>query len=190
MLAITVAGYTAACGPVSGGVSRIWVFDPADFDFTQAGAKDPYTAVARRAGATSVGGAKMFPITFAEEEAELKFTKTTGIVSNKYEHSVEATLPNLSNDITEFMMVMDEGGVCAGLGLIIELNSGKIFVMGERYVNASAMKRFKVKLTDATGQSGKKWDDLNGANVIFKGNFDRGLLEFTGGAAAIIAFEA
>ena len=38
-------------------------------------------------------------------------------------------------------------GCCCGLGLVILLNSGKIFVLGERYVNGKKIQYFEVAHT-------------------------------------------
>lgn len=191
MICVVVQGYSQACGAVAGGISRMWVGDPNDFDFTQAVATDEfYTAVARMAGATQVGGGNLFPVQFVEEEAELKSVKTTtSPVAIKYEHSVEAQLPALSKEMNAFLVKMDSSSICCGLIVVVELNNGKIFVIGEKYVNTAAVPLFKVRLTDVNGTSGKKWDDFNGATVTFKGNYIRPAREFTGGAAAIEAME-
>lgn len=186
MLCVTLTAYKRACSGVTGGLSRLWVFDPADFDFTQAKTDDPYTVVARRMGAAT---AKMYPIKFQFKEAERTWKQSVKSCSVKYEHEIKAQLPQLSNDLTVFLKTLDSAGCCCGLGFIIQHNDGKIFVMGEKYVNASAIPFFEVKMDGSDGASGKLYDDFNGANVVVKGDYSRDLYEFTGGATAIEGFE-
>jgi hypothetical protein len=72
MLCTNLKGRTRACGPVTGGVSDVGIFDPNDFNFTQAapvsGVVQPYTAAVLRAGATSAAGAKVYLLSFQQDE--------------------------------------------------------------------------------------------------------------------------
>jgi hypothetical protein len=189
MLCVTLKSYTKPCGGVSGGVSRIWVFDPTDFNFTQVAKNDPYTVIALRDGATAAAGAKIFPINFQRKEAEFKFKHTITGCSVKYEFDISAQLPGLTNDLTAYLMSLDTAGCCCGLGLIIELNTGVVLVIGERYVNASLIPYFEVKMDGTDGTSGKKFEDFQGANVMFKGEYNRPAFEYTGGINSLIAFQ-
>lgn len=192
MLCVTLQSYNAPCGVTSGGVSNIWVFDPLDFNFTQAttaGVVGPYTAVALTTGAIPASGALMHRISFQRKEAEFKFKHSINGCSVKYEFDLSAQLPNLSNDLTNFLSALDSAGCCCGLGLVIQLNSGKIFVIGERIVNDDEIPYFEVKMEGTEGSSGKKFDDFNGATVMFKGEYGRMAYEFTGGASVIKGFQ-
>lgn len=192
MLCVTLTSYNAPCGVTSGGVSNIWVYDPADFDWTQtttAGVVQPYTALALRPTATEIGGAKMFPVKFQNKEAEFKFKHSINGASVKYEFDLMAQLPNLSHDLTNFLRSLDSAGICCGLGIVILLNSGKIFVLGERFVNNQLLPYFEVKMDGSDGTSGKKFDDFNGANVMFKGEYSRMAYEFSGGLSVILGFQ-
>lgn len=190
MLCVTLSGYTRACSGVSGGISRIWVFDPADFDFTQTAADDPYSVVARRTGAVAANGALMFPIPFQIDEAERTWKQSVKGLSVKYEHEVHAQLPQLSNALTKYLKSLTSAAGCCGLGLVIEHNDGKLFVMGEQYVNDATIPRFIVNMDGSDGATGKLFDDFNGANVVFKANYNRDLYEYSGDAADIIALES
>lgn len=59
MLCISLTSYARQCNTVTGGMSDMALFDPSDFNFTQAGAiagvTQPYSAVALRPGATGSG---------------------------------------------------------------------------------------------------------------------------------------
>ena len=193
MLSVQLRKYVRPCLGVSGGISRIWVFDPEDFDFTQAApvanVPQPYTAVARRTGATAPN-AMFFPITFQIKEAQRTWKHSTKGCSVKYEHELKAQLPQLSHDLTTYLQSLDVAGCCSGLGLAIEHNDGKIFLMGEKYVNANPIPFFQVQMNGSDGDSGKVYDDFNGANVVIKADYNRDLYEFTGGAAAIVALQA
>jgi hypothetical protein len=192
MLCVKLQAYNRNCGGVTGGISRIWMFDPSDFNFTQAApinsAGQPYTAVARRTGATAPD-AVFFPVKFQFKEAQRSWKHTVKSCSVKYEHEVKAQLPQLSQELTTFLQSLDRAGCCCGLGVLIEHNDGKIFVMGEKYVNAGRIPYFEVKMDGSDGDSGKLYDDFNGANVVIKGDYTRDLYEFTGGSAAIEALE-
>jgi hypothetical protein len=194
MLCVNLKKYTRPCLGVTGGISRIWIFDPADFDFTQAAAIDgqaqPYTAIARRAGATAANGGNMFPVVFQYQEANRSWKHAVNGCSVMYSHEVKAQLPQLSHELTVFLKSLDSAGCCCGLGLIIEHNDGKIFVMGEKFVNAVQIPFFLVKMDGSDGDSGKKFNDFNGANVLFKSDYSRDLYEFNGGSAAINALAA
>lgn len=191
MLCVQVKSYVQACGGVTGGISDLTIADPNDFDFTQAapvaGVKQPYTAVALRPGATAVGGAKVFTISFQQDEAEWTWKQSVKGCSVKYEHEIKAQLNNNSQALTTFLESLDSAGCCCGLLLIIRLNSGKILVAGEKYVNAAAIQRFTMKQDGSDGTSGKLFDDFNGGNLVIKGSYLRNLYEYTGSWASIEA---
>jgi len=194
MLCIKLKSFDRACGPTTGGVSRIWIFDREDFNFTQAatdanGDKPVYTAVALRAGATADDGALMFPIKFEAKEAEYKYAQSRKGSSVKYEHSLEFLLPDLGHFITQWNEKVDAASVCCGIGLIVELNSGKIIVLGEKYVNAAPITDWKIEQNGSSGTSGKLYDDVNGQTTALKGDYKRGAYEYSGGVAAIVALE-
>lgn len=189
MLTIQVSGYTKPCESNSGGISRAWVFDPADFDFTQATASDPYTAVALAAGATIIDGSGFFPIGFDYLEGELKAPQTGKGSSNKYAHSLMLQVPVMGQELTKFLLDMQKASACSSLGFIVECNNGKVMVLGERVVNGGTIPFFRVVMDGTEVESGKAMDDHNGAKLMFKGDYTRPLHEFTGGVDAIIALQ-
>lgn len=188
MLCVTLRSYSRGCGPVTGGISDILFFDPSDFNFTQVGPTDPYSAVTRRTGATAVGGALMFPVTFNVGEANRTWAHSRKGCSVKYDHTVNAQLPQLSNALTTFLSALDAAGCCCGIGLIIRANDKKTFVMGEKYVNNEEITKFTVVMDGSNGDSGKLFDDFSGANVVIKGPYSRDLFEFSGAWSAIQGF--
>jgi hypothetical protein len=188
MICVSLQSYVRACAGVTGGVSDIMVFDPSDFNFTQSPSNGPYTAVALRTGASQASGGLMFPISFNQDEANRAWTQSRKGCAVKYEHTVNAQLPQLSNALTNFLQSMDAAGCCCGIGIAIRHNDGKIFIMGEKYVGGSSIGRFTVTMDGATGDSGKLMDDFNGANVVFKGSYSRDLREYTGTWATLEAF--
>lgn len=191
MLCVTLKGRTRTCGSVTGGISDIGLFDPNDFNFTQAadvaGEKQPYSAAALRAGATGVGGAKVYVVSFQEDEAEWTWKQSRKGCSTKYEHEWILQLPENEHGLTTFLQALDAAGCCCGLGIIMRLNSGKIFVAGEKYVNGSAIPKFKITQDGSDGTSGKLFDDFNGGNLHLKGSYSRNLYEFSGTWADIEA---
>lgn len=302
MICVTLSAYARACGQVSGGISDIGVFDPNDFNFTQAaainGVAQTYTAIARRAGATGTGGTRAsaaFTITLVGDDGDYitvwyhgiqlgTFTKTAtestatllataiaaaitsatgtnggftataagaivtvlaplaygsaingqylvvevyqlinignntpfsagvngtnGKISNisfqideadwnwkqsvkgcstKYEHTFGFQLPENSQALTTFLQALDNASCCCGLGMVVRLVNGKIFVCGEKYVNGNTITRFHVTQNGSAGGSGKLYDDFNGGNIVLTGSYSRNLYEYTGTWADITA---
>lgn len=130
----------------------------------------------------------MYQLKFERKEAEFKWKQSKNGCSVKYEFDLDARLPNLSQEITNYLSSLDSAGCCCGLGVIIRLNSGKIFVIGERFVNGSQIPFFEVVMQDSEGGSGRKFEDFNGATVKFKGEYSRSANEFTGLMSVIEAF--
>jgi len=191
MVCVVLKKYNRICAPVSGGVSDVGIFDPNDFNWTQAapiaGVAQPYTALSRRDGATAEGGAKIFMLGFNENEAEYTPSRQSVGSSVKYTHAITTQLPDLSHALTTFLQSADAASICCGIGIVVRLNSGRIFVMGEKFVNSLTIPKFKIKLGDFDGTSGKLFEEFNGMNVLFTGDYSRPLYEFTGGWAAIEA---
>lgn len=184
MLCVTLRGYSRACGGVTGGISDIVTFDPSDFNFTQTaavgGVLPGYSAIALRAGATAANGGRMFVISFQNEEAEWVWRQSVRGCAVRYEHEFRFQLPENSQTLTTFLQALDAASCCCGLGMIIRMNSGKIFVAGERFVNANEVPKFIIKNDGSEGTSGKLYDDFNGGNIVLKGSYSRNLYEYTG----------
>lgn len=193
-LSINILPFNRICGPTFGGLARVWLFDPADFDFTQAvpgvGGANPYSAVALATAAAGNAAAKMYPIVFDKKTAEYTFKQSRKGCSVKYEHQLELKLSDLSQLITNWNAALDAAGCCGGLGILMQLNSGKMFVAGERVVNGAPIEIPLDMVQDgSSGSTGKLIDDENAETVILKGDYTRKLYEFTGGVASIMALE-
>lgn len=167
------------------------IFDPNDLNFTQvapvSGVSQPYSAVAERDG---VEGPSVFLINFQVDEGEWTWAQTVTGCAVKYDHEFIFQLPENSQALTTFQQALDAAGCCCGIGMIIRLNSGKIFVAGEKYVNSITIPRFTIKQADSEGGSGKLFDDFNGGNIHFKGSYSRNLFEFSGDWSLIEALAA
>jgi hypothetical protein len=196
MLCVKLKNYDVTCAATTGGISRAWIFDRSDFDFTQAAAdadgnKPVYTAIARRAGVTAEGGGNLFPVAFTYKEASYSYTQSLNNgTSVKYEHNVEFLLSDLSHAITQWNEAVDRASACCGIGVILELNSGKVIVLAEKYVNGSSIREWRMQQNGSTGTTGKLFEDQNGQTTKLVGDFNRGAYEFTGGTAALEALEA
>jgi hypothetical protein len=198
MLCVKLKKYDVACAPTTGGLSRLWIFDRDDFDFTQGAAdadgnKPVYTAIARRtaAGATAIGGANLFPVLFQYKEASYSYTQSLNNgTSVKYEHNLEFLLSDISHFITQWNEAVDRASACCGIGVIVELNSGKVLVLAEKYVNAEPIREWRFQQNGSTGATGKLFEDQNGQTTKLVGDYNRGAYEYTGGIAALIALEA
>ena len=137
--------------------------------------------------ATKALGAKVFGINFQQEEAEWTWKQSKKGCATKYDHEFKFQLPENSQTLTNFLQALDAASCCCGLGMIIRLNSGKIFIAGEKYVNSSSITRFSVSQDGSEGGSGKVYDDFNGGNLVLKGAYSRNLYEFSGTWADIEA---
>lgn len=194
MLCIRLKGFDQACQKTTGGVSKIWIYDRDDFNFTQAandadGSKGKYTAIARRDGATSDGGANLYPVKFQFKEAEYKYTQSLNGASVKYEHSLEFLISNLSHVISTWNDAVDSAAACCGIGVIVQLNSGVIFVLGEKYVNTEEIPEWRIAQSGSTGTSGKLYEDPNGQTTILTGDYSRSAYEYSGSVASLTALQ-
>lgn len=197
MLNVVFQKYTKACTSVAGGISRLWAFDPADFNWTATTTGvapvlvvTKYTAIARTSGATYAGGARMFSIPVIQEESFRtgKQTSRKGC-GTRWEHEVTFQMPQLTGELQAYLTSLADASCCAGIGLVIEHFDGKMFVMGESVVGGTAIPPFKCYMDGTETESGKEMADFNGATVKIKGAYTRELIETTVGAAAIIALE-
>jgi len=186
MLSIVLQGYTRTCTVTTGGISNIYVFDPQDFDWTQSSANAAYSVVARRTGATSGGGAKFFPVTFINTEAEYKYTQKVTGISVEYAHELVFQVPQLGNSLGTFLTKMDAGSACFGVGVVIVSNDGTISIMGEYSVNGAPIPWFKAMFDGHQGTSGKKFGDFNGVTCTIKATYFRPLQQYAGGGIADI----
>lgn len=149
----------------------------------------PPTATLSTSGATLAGGGRMYPFTFMENTGEYTFDNPVSeTCSIKFAHSLTGTMINITQAMNNYLNTLGNAGCCCGLGVIMELNSGTLLVMGEKYVGNVERSRFKIKMS-SKGGSGKKFEDNNYADVTFAGDFTRALYTFTGGASAILAFQ-
>lgn len=137
------------------------------------------TKTAFASGVTGTGG-KMYNIKFLRDEAEWTWKQSAKGCSVKYDHTFTFQLPENSQNLTTFMEALDAASCCCGLGLIVRLNDGKIFVCGEKYVNGSAITRFTVLNNGSSGSSGKLYDDFNGGTMVLTGPYKRSLYEYAG----------
>lgn len=183
--------YDPTCINNAGGISRAWLFDAADFDFTTGLPPATYSAVALVAGATIIGGSGFFPIKFNNLEGDYKANHTQNTNgSNEYAHTASLQVQILGSELTNFMNLNQLLSACGRMGLILEQNNGKVIVIGESVVNGVTIPTFKVRLDGSEIASGKAWADNNGATLSFKAMYNRAAFEFTGGVSAIIALEA
>lgn len=198
MLCMKLKGINRVCKATSGGVARVWIFDGADFSFTQTttnNVKGPYTAITDlsadpEADPAVPGTNKIYPIKFEKNEAEYRYEHSRNGRSVKYDHTLEFRLPDLDQFITNWNESVDAAGCCDGIGLIIQLNSGKIFVAGEKIVNGDAIDiPFEMLQNGSSGTSGRLLDDPNGQTTVLAGSYRRGLYEYTGTLQSLIDLE-
>jgi hypothetical protein len=193
MLSITLAKDPLNCIANSGGVSRAWVFDPADFTWTQAAATaalpyPPYTAIALMTGATLTGGSGFYPINFYYLTAEKKSGQSRKNTSNKWAHQFSCLLPYENSALINFIGTLQAASTCSSLGLVIEDYNGNITIMGEQFVGGNPIPALWRMLMDGTEiTSGKQIEDDNAVTLMIKGDYIRPAIQFTGGLSAILA---
>lgn len=139
-------------------------------------------------GAVYDSGAKMFAITFKEDECEYTYSRADSN-SSSYEHNWAFQLEDNDQSLTTLMQAIDAASYCCGIGIIFRLNSGKIFVAGERFVGGTEIPLFKVKHGNTDGTTGKVYEDFNGANMKLKAKYSRALYEYSGTWASIQALQ-
>jgi hypothetical protein len=195
MLTVTSNKYTPACNANSGGVSRAWIFDPADFTWTQAAATaanplPPYTAVALVSGATLAGGSGFYPIPFYYLTASYKATHTRKNTANKWTHTFSCMLPQMSSGLTEYIANIQSASTCSSIGLLIEDYNGIFTVIGEGVVNGTAIAQLWRMLMDGTEEdTGKNIDDDNAVTLVIKGDYNRKAVQYTGTLDSIVALQ-
>ena len=191
MLSIQTTGYLKACSPNHGGISRIWIGDPQDFNFTQAEPNGPYMAVSLNAGASIVGGSGFYKVDFTYLEGTYKSNQSVKGTQNKVSHTLTCQLPTMSTRLNDFLMTAMAATYCTGLLVVMQFNTGVIKVMGEAVVNSMPIPAvFRVIMDGTEEDSGKAYDDFSGANVSFKGDYWRFAMVFEGGVEGITALEA
>lgn len=180
------SGATATATVVGGVITAVTLTNPGTGYMTAP------TVTVQAGGATAAGGAKMFPISFSKNgnEAEYTYTQSRNGTSVKYEHQLEFFTANLDQLQTQWNQAVDAAGACSGIGLVMQFNSGKIFVAGEKWINDNPVDiPLLIRQDGSTGTTGKLLDDPNGQTSILKGDYVRTLYEFTGGLNAITAME-
>lgn len=185
MLGVKIDKLTRACTPASGGVSRILLFDPNDFEFTQDATTKSYTTVTKRKGAETTGF--FVDIPFKRKEAEYKFNQSVGASgAAKYVHEFTCLIASIGQTLTNFLTNLDAASYCSGIGIAIQLNSGEVLIMGEAYVDGDLIPSFWPEHNGSEGGSGKLFDDSNGVTVKITADYSRALNSFSGGFQTLI----
>lgn len=196
-----LAGLHRVCGNIPGGVSKAWIFDAAAYDFTQADvapldgagsfdAPGAYTAIAPVTGAPA-GNTRFYRLEFERKTAEYTYQQSRKGCASKYEHQFEFKFNGITHAVTGWQMAMDAAACCGRLGMVLQLNSGKFIVLGEQIVGGVEVDVALELVQDgSSGGTGKLIDDENTNTIIFKGDHTRGVFEYTGTLASLIALEA
>ncbi len=191
MLNVTVTGYAQACtNQNSGGAGQLWVGDAEDFDLT-AGAPDAetsgYSAIARRAGATQVGGGNLYEIKCLEDSINPKVTQSLTDGSVQWAYEIIGKNLKMQQALSKFASKLDAAGVCGQLIWVWYDNNSKIWIAGEKYVGGNPITKFKIKQDGSVIDWGTAFNSFNGMNLSAKGNYTRPPYEFTGGIGALSA---
>lgn len=195
MLGCTVKGFTRPCSPVTGGVDRLFVGDSNDFDFTSDtpvdGDPTGYAAIALHTGALTASGAFLYEIDSLVDTIGVDITQSNPDgSSSSYEYTIAARLAQMTQAMTNFNYKLDSAAVCCQLLFVWVTNDGHIFVVGEKYVDADVITRFRLRNDGSRFSSGKKFTDFNGQDLSIKGTYSRLPYEFTGTIGDIEAMAA
>lgn len=195
-LCITLSAISQICQAVTGGIARIWAFDPKDWDWTQAtvtppAMPGPYTAVALTDDAALLTPVPtLLRLQFQRKEAELSFTHARNGAISTYTIKLEFKTPSLRQAITTFMQQADAASICCGVGFIVQAYTGKIFVVGELIVNGAEIDvPLIMEHNGSTGTTGKAQSDENAASLIFQADHSRFVYEYSGTVQSLIDLE-
>lgn len=138
----------------------------------------------------SSGGAFLFTIDSVADQLGVDISQSNADGSNSsYEYTITARLSQMSQALTNFNFKLDSAALCCQLVFVWRMNDGKVFVIGEKYVDADAIPRFKFRQDGSKISTGKKFTDFNGEDLSIKGSYSRKPYEFTGGWTAITTFK-
>lgn len=137
----------------------------------------------------STGGAYFFGIDSIADFISMDITQSNADGSNSsYDYSITARLAQMSQALTNFNAKLDAAALCCQLLFIVRTNDQKIHVVGEKYVDTDILTRFTFRQDGSKIQTGKKFTDFNGEDLLIKGTYSRKPYEFTGGWASIVTF--
>lgn len=139
--------------------------------------------------ALSTGGANLFTISSIQDFLSVDIAQSNADgSSSSYAYTITARLAQMSQAMGVFATKIDAASLCCQLVFIWRDNNGKIFVVGEKYVDANILTRFSFRQDGSKYSTGKKLTDFNGADLSIQGAYSRLPYEFTGGWAALSAF--
>lgn len=176
MLCVELRKYNKECKATIGGVSYIWNFDPEDVDWTYT-PNEGYKAVTSRD--VALVPKPFVPSQVERETAYVKFTQTKTGSNISYAYEVGYQLADCSEVLSDYLVALDTASICCGIGYVFYLNSGKILVVGEKYVNGELIPEFYLEHNGTEGNTGTKKEDFNGATVKVTGTYSRPPREFT-----------
>lgn len=172
----------AVCDNTAGGIAKLYLFDPYDFTFDTPAGDDTHFNAYHQFNTSFPNLHLFYELAFQNGEANytMKQSSKKG-QATLYEHEITFTAPNVSMLQTQFNIQIDAAGGCCGVGVVIVLNSGKIFIAGEKVMNyEEIINPLHLFMDGTTGNSGKQYSDINGTTVSFKGTWTRPLIEYTG----------
>lgn len=173
------SGATAHAVVASGVITSI-VVDAGGTGYTSA----PTVVIA------SSAGVKLFSIDSLVDTMAVTVTQANADgSSSSYAYDITASLAQFSQRMAVFNSKIDAAAGCCRLVFVWINNDGKIFVAGEKYVDATKIGvPFRLWQNGSKIATGAKFTDKNGQDISIKGTYSRLPYEFTGGISAIDAF--
>lgn len=139
----------------------------------------------------SSGAAYLYEIDSLEDTINVAMSQANATgASSAWSYVISADMAQFSQQMTNFNAKIDAAAACCQMVFIWQQNDGKIFVAGEKYVDAGLIPKFKLRQDGSKIDIGKKFTDSNGQNLSIKGDYTRPAYEFTGGISALTAFMA
>lgn len=137
---------------------------------------------------TSAGGAFLYEIQSQDNSIVFKATQSNTEGSAEWAYDLKTKTLEVSQQLTQFLMALDAAAACCQLIFVLVLNTGKTFVIGEKYVNGVPIPKFSLRQDGSTWDPGAELKSFNGSEVNIKGVYSRPPLEFTGGIAGLASF--
>jgi hypothetical protein len=123
--------------------------------------------------ARSTGGAYFFPVDFVQETLHIDWDQTYSDGSSNYAFTIAGRLSQISQQLTNFNSKLDSSAACCQLIIVWVMNDGKIFVLGEKNVDAAELQKFQLRQDGSKGTTGTRNIDFNGEDLSIKGNYFR-----------------
>ena len=138
--------------------------------------------------ASAADGALFYEIQSVDNSIVFKATQSNTEGSSEWAYDLKTKTAEVSQLLTQFLELLDASAACCQLVFILVMNTGKVFVIGEKFVNGAPIPKFGLKQDGSTWDPGAELKSFNGSELNIKGVYSRPPYEFTGGMEALAPF--